>query len=149
MKIKFDHVGIVVKDIGKVAKFYKEALGCKAGKIYQVDVPGYKLKYALLPIGEDYVELLEPETGPWIKRLEERGEGSLWELCFEVDDIEAFYDKMKKRGIILTDRFDQPLIEKKYVEVPTGSRFAYMPRDKTYGTWVEILERRGEDKPQK
>lgn len=146
MKLKIHHIGIVTKNVEEVIKYYSEVFGLEKpdsslDKIQKVDLPGYKLKYGFVSAGNALVEFLEPIEGPWVKRLKERGEGSMWELCFEVDDIEEFYDEMMKKGINPVDRFDQPLVDKKYISAPgSGAKFFYLDRSKTYGTWIEILE---------
>ena len=140
MKMKLDHVGIVVKDINKTLSFFQEVFGTAEERAFSVARPGYKIKYALTKIEDNYIEFIEPEEGPWVGRLKERGEGSIWELCFEVNNIEEFYDKLVKRNIMPVDRFDKPMTEK-YSTSPSGNKFFYLPRDKTYGIWIEILER--------
>lgn len=146
-KVKFDHIGIVVKDLEKAIEFYSGVFGFRQPKtgpysrVLEVDKPGYKLRYVLLSANGVSIELLEPKEGPWTKRLEEKGEGAICELCIEVDDIEEFHDKIKKMGITPVGRFGQSLVEEKYVEAPSGARFIYLPLDKTYGTLIEVLER--------
>lgn len=146
-KMKFDHIGIVVKDLDKAIKFYSEVFGFRIpetgpySKILEIDQPGYKIRYVLLEANGVYIELLEPKKGPWLKRLEERGEGSIWEVCFEVEDIDEAYDEFNNMGITPTDRFDRPLAKGRYTVSPSGARFMHLPLDKTYGTWIEILDR--------
>jgi methylmalonyl-CoA epimerase len=143
---KYDHVGIVVRDVEKAVRFYSEVLGWKMpesgpySKILQVDVPGEKIKYAMLSSGETYIELIEPEEGLWLTYLEERGEGAMCELCVVVDDIEEARKNLEAIGIEPMDRFNEPLKEK-FMEAPSGSRYFYLPPEETFGTWIEILQR--------
>lgn len=146
MEVKLDHIGIVVKELEKAIRFYSEIFGWKQpetgpySKILKVDLLGYKLRYVLLKANDCYVELIEPKEGPWLKRLEEGGEGSIWELCILVDDIKKFYDKIKQKGITSVDRFGKPLKEK-YIVAPSGAKIMFLPRNKTFGTLIEVLER--------
>jgi len=142
----FDHVGIVVRDVEKAVQFYSEVLGWKLpvegpySKILTVDVPGEKIRYAMLSSRENYLELLEPHEGVWLDYLNEKGEGAICELCVLVDDIEEARRELESKGIVPTDRFKNPLREG-YMEAPSGSRYFYLPEDQTHGTWIEILER--------
>jgi len=147
MKAKLDHVGIVVSNLEKAMKFYSEMFGWKVpdeppyNKILEIDVPGERTRYALLKANENtYVELLQPIEGPWLRRLKERGEGAMWELCIEVEDMQKFLKEIEKRGVKPLDRFDQPT-DKKYELAPSGAKFLYLPPEKCFGTWIEILER--------
>ena len=142
MIIKVDHVGIVVKDLEKAMDFYVDNLGCKRGKIYDFPEdlqPGIAFRFTFLTVGDDYIELIQPIKGPFLEILEEQGEGTMAELCLEVSDIEKCYDELKERGIILTDMHGKPLIDKKYVKA--RNKWAYLPRNATFGTWIEFLER--------
>lgn len=142
----FDHVGIVVRDVEKAVRFYSEVLGWKLptegpySKILTVDVPGEKIRYAMLSSRENYLELLEPHEGVWLDYLREKGEGAICELCVLVDDIVKARRELEAKGVVPTDRFKKPLKEG-FMEAPSGSRYFYLPEDQTLGTWIEVLER--------
>jgi catechol 2,3-dioxygenase-like lactoylglutathione lyase family enzyme len=146
LKTKLDHVGIVVERLDKnIIDFYREVLGCEEPKYFRVDNPDEEIDYVYLPFarGDSYVELLAPVRGPSLDFLKEKGSGAMFELCVEVDNIEEFYDEMKKRGITLCDPKGRPLPpEKKWCSIPgDDNKYAYLPVDKTFGTIIEILER--------
>jgi hypothetical protein len=67
----------------------------------------------------------------------------VFELCFEVESIEKFYDEMKRRGVVLCDPMGRPLPEgRKWCSIPGDeNKYAYMPQNETFGTTIEILER--------
>jgi catechol 2,3-dioxygenase-like lactoylglutathione lyase family enzyme len=142
----YDHVGIVVRNIEKSVKFYSEVLGWKLpesgpySSILHIDVPGEKIKYAMLSSGGTYVELIEPETGVWKDFLDEKGEGAICELCVLVEDINKAREQVEKMGITPRNRFREPL-EKGFEEAPSGSKYFYLPSQETFGTWIEILQR--------
>lgn len=137
---KLDHVGIIVSKLEDSIKFYTETFGCKSLSIISVDKPGLKLRSAMLSIGNNYVQLIEPHEGPWVEKLKSDGEGAIWEICFEVEDIEEFYDQMKRKGITPVDILGRPLKEK-YIVSSYGNKFFLLPKDKTLGTRIEVLER--------
>ncbi len=146
LKVKLDHVGIMVERLDEaIIKFYQDVLGCGPPKFFHVKNSDEEINYAYLPLpnGDNFVELLAPTRGPSLDFLKEKGPGAMFELCVEVDNIEDFYDQMKKRGLTLCDPMNRPLSpERKWCSIPgDDNRYAYMPVDKTFGTTIEILER--------
>jgi len=146
MKAKLDHVGIIVERLDKeLIGFYREILGCEEPHYFRVSNEDEEMNYVYLPLprGDNYVELLAPVRGPSLDFLKKKGPGTMFELCVEVDNIEEFYDEMKKKGITLCDPKGRPLTtEKKWCMIPgDNNKYAYIPEDKAFGTTIEILER--------
>jgi len=146
MKAKLDHVGILVQNLdNEIIDFYRQVFGCERPKHFQVKNEDEEMNYVYLPFpkGDNYVELLAPVRGPSKEFLAKKGQGTMFELCVEVESIEAFYDEMKKRGVILCDPMGTPLSpEKKWCSIPgDDNKYAYLPVEKTFGTTIEILER--------
>jgi catechol 2,3-dioxygenase-like lactoylglutathione lyase family enzyme len=108
-KIRFHHVGILVKNISEAIDKYAGALGIDKASIV-VEVGGYmtgqdeieEFKYAFLPLAEgenNFIELVEPITpGPTARYLEKHGEG-LFHLAFESSDILEIIRAFEKAGI--------------------------------------------------
>ena len=86
MTMKFDHVGVAVRNVDQMLAIYG-----KIGdfQVKKTEVPGQKARIAMLRAGETSVEFLEPtsEDSALAKFIRERGEG-LHHIAFEVDDIE-------------------------------------------------------------
>lgn len=146
MKAKLDHVGILVKSLDDdVIRFYQQTFGLGRAKHFHVKNKDEEINYVYLPfpIGDNYLELLAPVRGPSKDFLEEKGAGTMFEICLEVDNMEAFYDEMQENGVTLCDPMGRPLSpEKKWCSIPgDDNKYAYMPNDKTFGTTIEILER--------
>lgn len=146
MNVKLDHIGILVeKPDDDVIHFYQETLGCERPKHFEVKNTDEEINYVYLPFqkGENYIELLSPVRGPSKGLLDRKGSGTMFELRVEVDNIEAFYDEMKKRGITPCDSMGRPLpAEKRWCSIPRDdNEYAYMPAEKTCGTTIEVLER--------
>ena len=146
LKAKLDHVGIIVEKLDKeIIDFYKEVLGCEDPKYFRVSNEDEEMNYVYLPLprGDNYVELLAPIRGPSLEFLKEKGAGTMFELCVEVDNIEQFYDEMKKKGITLCDPMGRPLPEsKKWCSISgDDNKYAYIPSEKAFGTTIELLER--------
>ena len=144
MIIKIDHIGIIVKSLNKeIIDFYTKVFGCEPPKYFKLENPNEEIDYCHMRIIDNYIELLAPKRGPFLNFLKEKGQGMMAELCFEVDDIKEFYDRMKKQGITLVDPTGRPLpAEKPYAMVPgDDNKYAYFPTDKSFGTIIEIIER--------
>ena len=146
LKVKLDHIGIVVEKLDeKIIDFYRETLGCEKPKHFHVKNDTEEINYVYLPFpkGDNYVELLAPVTGPCLEFLMKKGPGTMFELCVEVENMEEFYDEMKKKGITLCGPDGKALpSEKKWCMIPgDDNKYAYLPVDKTFGTTIELLER--------
>ncbi len=144
MIIKIDHIGIVVESLSKeIIDFYTKVFGCEQPRFFKLKNPNEEIDYCHMRIIDNYIELLAPKKGPFVDFLKEKGQGMMVELCFEVDDIKEFYDRMKTKGITLVDSEGNPLPEEKpYAMVPgDDNKYAYLPRDRSFGTIIEIIER--------
>ncbi len=132
MKVKrIEHVAIAVKSIAAMREIFEKKLGIEME--YEEELPQYRTRLAMFPIGETYLELLEsdkPDSGT-NKWIQERGEG-LFHLCLEVEDIEAALAELKGKGVALID------------EVPRtghgGTRIAFIDPKSTGGLLFELVE---------
>ncbi|HSL93571.1 MAG TPA: methylmalonyl-CoA epimerase [Bacillota bacterium] len=128
---RISHLGIAVKDLESVLKFYSESLGlvCQG----QEEVPSQKVKVAFLPLGETNIELLESTEpdGPIAKFIENRGEG-IHHIAIEVDDIEQALAELKAKGVRLID------------EVPRvgahDAKIAFIHPKASHGVLIELCQ---------
>ena len=147
--LKIHHVGIVIESIENTVKLYESKFDCtKVTKVFEMNDLNDEIKFTFLKPSNNgiMIELIEPRRGIWKKRLDEEGTGSICELCFSVNDIGSFYDKMENSNIILEDMQGNPLNKenKKYIySKATGDKFAYLPKKATQGTLIEIVEQCG------
>lgn len=99
---KINHIGIAVKNLDASIPFYRDALGMtfEGSEV----VAEQKVKVAFLLVGESRIELLEPtaDDSPVAKFLEKNGEG-IHHIAYEVEDVQAAIDNMKKQGVRLID----------------------------------------------
>lgn len=110
-KIRFHHVGIVVRNMLEAIDKYAAALGVDKSSVV-VEEMSYMsgkgetedFKYAFLPLAEgenNFIELVEPLTpGPTARYLDKHGEG-LFHLAFESFNIKETIKKFEKAGISL------------------------------------------------
>jgi len=102
---KIEHIGIAVKDIAGVGIIYEKLLNTTVYKIEDIASEG--VRTAFLKSGPNKIELLEPSStdSPIHKFIEKRGEG-IHHIAFDVEDIVAEMDRLKKEGFVLLN--DQP-----------------------------------------
>jgi methylmalonyl-CoA/ethylmalonyl-CoA epimerase len=97
---KIEHIGIAVKSIEQANDIYTKLLGNKPYKSEEVE--SEMVITSFYKTGDGKVELLEaksPESAI-SKFIEKKGEG-LHHIAFEVDDIVAEMENLKKLGFVL------------------------------------------------
>lgn len=97
------HVAVAVRNLDAALVFYRDILGLPVGR--QAVVADQGVKAALLPVGEDEIELLEPTnpSGSVARFLEKKGEG-IHHLCVETTDIAAALAQAKAANLPLIDQ---------------------------------------------
>jgi methylmalonyl-CoA/ethylmalonyl-CoA epimerase len=95
---KLNHVAIVVPDLEKAAKTYRETLGAKVSPPTQQSDHGVTVVFVELP--NTKIELLHPlgASSPIAKFLDRNPDGGMHHLCYEVEDIAAASDWLKAKG---------------------------------------------------
>jgi methylmalonyl-CoA/ethylmalonyl-CoA epimerase len=99
---RLNHVAIATKNIAAAAKVYKETLGATVSE--PVPQPDHGVTTVFVELPNTKIELLEPlgENSPIAKFLEKNPSGGMHHVCYEVDDIYAARDQMKKQGATIT-----------------------------------------------
>lgn len=146
---RVDRVAIIVSDLEQAADFYVNYLGLKRHPL-KIELGGASNQQSGGMIGTFidangiWLALVQPVgPGPIQDYIDKKGDGAIAELIVEVDDLSAYYDRMKSRGIKLVDTRGQPLDETKKAHVlePYGDRIAYFPTDVSEGMVIELFQR--------
>ena len=97
------HVAVVVRSVPQALGFYRDILGLAVSR--EATVADQGVRAALLPVGTDEIELLEPtnSTGGVARFLEKKGEG-IHHLCVETSDVAAALDRAKAAGLPMIDQ---------------------------------------------
>jgi len=97
---KIEHIGIAVKNIEAANELYTKLLGNKPYKSENVEFE--QVTTSFFKTGDNKVELLEAKSteSAISKFIDKRGEG-LHHVAFEVDDIVAEMENLKKLGFAL------------------------------------------------
>jgi methylmalonyl-CoA/ethylmalonyl-CoA epimerase len=102
--IRIEHIGIAVKKLSVSISLFESLLASDCYKVEAVE--SEKVTTAFLKKGETKIELLEsadPE-GVIARFIDKKGEG-LHHIAFEVEDIHAEMERLKKEGFqLLSDR---------------------------------------------
>ena len=128
---RIDHLAIVVDDIEKALRFWRDGLGLEVSHVE--DVPDQGAVVTFLTIGDQNVELVEPtddESG-MSRFLEKRGPG-MHHIALEVEDIQDSLDHLGAAGVRLIH--DEPVVG------AGGRRIAFIHPESTQGVLVELYE---------
>lgn len=111
---KIEHIGIAVNDIETAAITYQKLLNSQVYKTEEVASEG--VITAFLQCGPNKIELLEAssENSPIAKFIAKKGEG-IHHIAFEVDDIVAEMERLKKEGFVLLNDVPKPGADNKLV----------------------------------
>jgi len=126
-----EHIGIAVKDLNEANKIYKAILGSENYKTETVESEGVDTSF--FKIGESKIELLaatNPDS-PIAKFIEKRGEG-VHHIAFNVTDITAEIERLKKEGFVLLNDFPKEGADNKLV--------AFMHPKSASGVLVELCQ---------
>jgi methylmalonyl-CoA/ethylmalonyl-CoA epimerase len=128
---KIEHIGIAVKDVGEVSRFYRDVFGCQISD--QMEVPDRKLRIAFTDVSGVKLEFLMPtdDESTVAKFIDKRGEG-IHHICFEVEDVEKAAAELKEKGLELVDR---PRMGAE------GKKIVFIKPKSTYGVLIELKEK--------
>lgn len=99
---RLNHVAIAVRDVEAAALVYKNTLGAKiTGKVAQ---PDHGVSTVFVELPNTKIELIEPlgENSPIENFLKNNPKGGMHHLCYEVEDINAACEQMRKQGATIT-----------------------------------------------
>ncbi len=124
-----DHIGIAVKDLAISVPLFEKLLNSQCYKTETV--ASEQVKTAFLRTGETKIELLEglDPKGVIANFVSSRGEG-LHHIAFEVDDIEAEMERLKREGFRLLNEKPRKGADNKLV--------CFIHPKSTHGVLVEI-----------
>ena len=129
--MKLDHLGVAVKSLEDALRFYRDLLGLKLEAVEEV--PGEKVRVAMLPMGDTRLELLEAtaEDSAVAHFIAKRGEG-LHHISLRVPDLAAAVARLKAAGARLVS--EQPGTG------AGGHRYVFVHPQSTGGVLLELVE---------
>jgi len=129
--MNIDHIGIATRELNSAMSVWGDALGLSLNSME--DVAGEGVRVAMLPIGETYIELLEPLSpdSPVGKFLEKRGPG-IHHIAIGVADIRVTLAQLKKKGVRLIDETPRLGVR--------GSLVAFIHPSSANGVLLELVQ---------
>lgn len=121
--LKFEHVGVQVKDIEKSIEFYTQKVGLELIETLPHTDPSLKLAFLGLE-GNVIVELIQGYNSSL------PNEGKVHHFALAVDGIEEEFERLKSAGV--------SFVEENIVTLPNGARYLFF-----YGPdkeWIEYYE---------
>jgi methylmalonyl-CoA/ethylmalonyl-CoA epimerase len=111
---KVEHIGIAVKSLTISIPLFEKLLNCQCYKTEQVE--SENVNTAFFQKGETKIELLESseKDGVIARFIEKKGEG-IHHIAFEVADIKAEMDRLKKDGFTVLNETPQKGADNKLV----------------------------------
>ena len=96
---RLNHVALAVPDLAAASRFYRDILGAEISE--QVALPEHGVTVVFVKVGNTKIELLEPlgDSSPVSGYLRRNPAGGMHHLCYEVDDIVAARDRLKRTGV--------------------------------------------------
>lgn len=133
MNKTFDHIGIALRSLDDGCKFYIDHLGAILLKRYTSETPGVEVHVAVIELGGQQMELMEPtnKQSPIATFLKLKGKG-VHHIAYRVDDLDEAIVELKNKGL----RF----LEDTYRTNPLGRRLIYMNPVSSEGTLIELCD---------
>ena len=127
---KVEHIGIAVRNLADSTALFEKLLNSPCYKTEQVSTE--KVHTAFFQTGETKIELLEStdSDGVIAKFIAKKGEG-LHHIAFEVEDIEAEMERLKKEGFVLLNETPKQGADNKLV--------CFLHPKNTNGVLIELV----------
>jgi methylmalonyl-CoA/ethylmalonyl-CoA epimerase len=95
---RLNHVAIAVRDLAKATGIYRDVLGATVSDA--VPQPEHGVTTVFITLPNTKIELIAPlgDSSPIAKFLERSPDGGIHHVCYEVDDIIAARDQLRKQG---------------------------------------------------
>jgi catechol 2,3-dioxygenase-like lactoylglutathione lyase family enzyme len=129
---KLDHVVIATQDLEDALRLWDRNVGLKPDA--SLDKPlGAGFKVARLPIGDSFLELVQPvaQEGRFYEQVQARGEG-LFSISVQVEDLDDAVTYLRGKNIKVSD--PEPSIW-------PGARLARVNHEYTHGVSIQLIER--------
>ena len=130
---KLDHVIIATEDVDEATRLWERNLGLKPDTSLNHPL-GAGFKVARLPIGDAFLELVQPvdREGRFYEQFQQRGEG-LFSISVEVDDLDDAVAFLRNKNVKVSDP---------EASIWPGARLARINHEYTHGVSIQLIERR-------
>jgi methylmalonyl-CoA/ethylmalonyl-CoA epimerase len=95
---RLNHVAIAVRDLDSAVAAYRDGLGARVSQTKVL--PDHGVSVVFIELLNTKIELLAPlgEGSPIARFLDKNPDGGMHHVCYEVDDILAARDHLRRQG---------------------------------------------------
>ena len=126
---RLNHVAIVVPDLAAATALYRDTMGATVSEA--VDQPAHGVTTVFIELPNTKIELLHPlgENSPVAAFLAKNPSGGMHHVCYEVEDIDAEYARLKDKVELVHELKTMPWGNKTFqFRDPEGTAVSlYMP----------------------
>jgi methylmalonyl-CoA/ethylmalonyl-CoA epimerase len=125
------HVGIALKSVDEPITTFGDYFGARL--LVKAEVPEQKQISALVALGEDTLELMEPthEDAVVARYIQSRGEG-IHHISLEVEGLPELLAELEKKGVVVIGK-----------QLEGKERIAFLHPKSTHGVLFELREEVG------
>ena len=129
---KLDHVIIATEDLDEATRLWERNVGLKPDASLSHPL-GAGFKVARLPIGDAFLELVQPveKEGRFYEQVQQRGEG-LFSISVEVEDLDEAVTLLRGNDVKVSDP---------EASIWPGARLARINHEYTHGVSIQLIER--------
>jgi methylmalonyl-CoA/ethylmalonyl-CoA epimerase len=129
---KLDHVIIATEDVNEAAALWERNLGLKRNASLEHPL-GAGFKVARLPIGDAFLELVQPveKEGRFYEQFQQRGEG-MFSISVEVEDLDEAVSYLRGNNVKVSDP---------EASIWPGARLARINHEYTHGVSIQLIQR--------
>jgi methylmalonyl-CoA/ethylmalonyl-CoA epimerase len=130
---KLDHVIIATEDLDEATRLWERSVGLKPDASLSHPL-GAGFKVARLPIGDAFLELVQPveKEGRFYEQFQQRGEG-LFSISVEVEDLDEAVAFLRGNDIKVSDPESS---------IWPGARLARINHEYTHGVSIQLIQRK-------
>ena len=95
---RLNHIAIAVRDLANASRIYRDTLGAQVSD--PVPQPDHGVTTVFITLSNTKIELIAPlgDASPIANFLARSPDGGIHHVCYEVADIRAARDRLKRRG---------------------------------------------------
>ena len=126
---RIHHIGVAVADLAEARRFFEDNFQLQSSARESFG----ELDFSFIPLEDTALEILQSTTeqGVISRFINKRGPG-VHHITFEVDDIQAELERLKRKGITLINEYPYRNAHDELV--------AFIHPKSTYGILIELLQ---------
>jgi methylmalonyl-CoA/ethylmalonyl-CoA epimerase len=138
MDLRFSHADILVSDLDATIEYYRRVLGFKASEKHFWKRDDFHVEFVVMFKNSERLFFVHPIAGDLKRMLDEKGDGTIYRLCYTSPDVVACHRELKAKDVQPENERGEA-VDESQLKSPGGTNILWMP--KTVGSLsIEILE---------